>query len=176
MLEYYFFETCKTVRESSFLAMLMDASCHARCFCFVDAILNLRRVALVRYYDWNHIFVKIIGTRYAYEDFVILFSSENFPEIFFLSLMKIIRDLIFLQLFEKIHILLYAFWAVCMKMSLLREAVLIETFDKHIDLYLFLQTATAIGRNISRDLFWPMAVFVYIYKWGSICVSRGSNV
>ena len=49
-----------------------------------------------------------------------------------------------------------------------------EAFDTHIDLHLFLQTTTAIVRNISRDLFWPIVVSVCKNKWGLICVSKWS--
>ena len=68
----------------------------------------------------------------------------------------------------------YAFWAVCTKIPLLWAASLIDTFVTQIDLHFFLQTDTAIGRNKSRDLFWPMTVSVSENKWGLICVSKGS--
>jgi len=56
-----------------------------------------------------------------------------------------------------------------------REMV-IEPCDLQFDLHLFLQTATAIGKTKSRDLFRPIAVAACKKKWRSNCMSKSSIV
>ena len=51
---------------------------------------------------------------------------------------------------------------------------LMEPFDMQFDIHLFLQTVTVIGRNKSRDSFYPISVAACKNKWISNYKSKGS--